>query len=140
MIKEIFDNSFFLCLLYLIGILFFIKIDPYSLPQCVTKFCYHPLILFIILLIIMFISSYCPPLGLFGATIYLYFFIINYQNKVSFITENFQNNQSNDEEDDNDEDDNDDDDDDTEEELEKMEEEVKKEEEEESEESVSDDE
>ena len=130
MIKEILNNRVFVIILYLIGILFFIKINPTFLPPCMNKSCMHPVGIFFILIIITIISHYNLSLGLLGALIFLYLTIINSKNQTSFVEESFQN--KDDDDDDNENNDNDDDNennDEDEDNLEKLEEEVKNEEE-----------
>ena len=131
MIKDILDNKFFVILLYLIGLLFFIKIDSNLIPPCINKYCHHPLIIFITLIILLVVLHFNIPLGIFATTIYLYYIVITVQYKNTIISENFQDKNEGADDDDDDDDDEQDEDDNTEEELEKMEEEVKKEEEEE---------
>ena len=138
MIKEILNNRGFVIILYLIGILFFIKINPTFLPPCVIKSCHHPLGIFVVLIVITIISHYNLSLGLLGALIFLYLTVINRRNQKSLVEESFQNKEEGDDDinDENDDDDNDNDDDndsndEDEDNLEKLDEEVKKEEEEE---------
>ena len=133
MIKEILNNKVFVIILYLLGILFFIKINPTFLPPCVNKSCHHPVGIFVVLIVITIISHYNLSLGLLGALIFLYLTVIIRGNQKSLIEESFQNKEEGDD-DINDENDNDDDDkennDEDEDNLEKLEEEVKNEEEE----------
>lgn len=135
MIKEILNNRGFVIILYLIGILFFIKINPTFFPPCVIKSCHHPLGIFVVLIVITIISHYNLSLGLLGALIFLYLTVINRRNQKSLVEESFQNKEEGDDDinDENDDDDNDDDNDSNDEDednLEKLDEEVKNEEEE----------
>ncbi len=144
MIKEIFNNRVFVIILYLIGILFFIKINPTFLPPCMIKSCMHPVGIFVILIIITIISHYNLSLGLLGALIFLYLTVINSRNQKSLVEESFQNKEEGDDDinDENDNDDNDDDNennDEDEDNLEKLEEEVKNEEEEDDDDDNDDD-
>lgn len=128
MIKEILNNRFFIIILYLIGILFFIKIDSSLLPPCLNKYCLHPIGVFFILIIIMILSHYNISLGLLASLIYLYFIITTSQIYTSYIKESFENKDDEDSDDDNNEEEEDDDDDDNQQEeqnLQKLNEEVK---------------
>lgn len=144
MIKEILNNKVFVIILYLIGILFFIKINSTFLPPCVNKSCHHPVGIFVVLIVITIISHYNLSLGLLGALIFLYLTVINSRNQKSLVEESFQNKEEGDDDinDENDDDDNDDDNDsndDDEDNLEKLEEEVKNEEEEDDDDDNDDD-
>lgn len=115
MIKDIFNNRFFIIILYLIGVLFFVKISPYQFPNLEIKYFNNQIFIFLTLIIIMFFSHYNFSLGLLGTLLFLYFLVVKNFNYPAVISENFENNIDDENEDDN-EDDNeeqeDDDDDD----------------------------
>ena len=115
MIKEILNNRFFVLILYLIGILYFIKINPYLFPNLKIKNSYNQIVIFVTLIIIMVLSHYNTPLGLFGALILLYFLIVKNLNYSFVISENFYSEERDDDEKDEDDDDEKDEEDDDEE-------------------------